>query len=326
MSFGWVAVCGGEYAGSPALQCPYSALGAACRKTGTFRMDHPIHLLIVDAQNDFCDLPLHQCPYDPLLGRRIAPALPVAGAHADLQRLAALIRGAVAAIDDITLTLDSHHLVDIAHPPFWRSGDGRAVAPFTTISAQALRDGEFRPADPRQTARAQAYVDALEARGRYTLMVWPVHCQIGSWGQALHAEVLAACNGWEARALRPVQAVRKGEHPFTEHYSALQAEVPDPAVPDTALNHALLARLDAAETILVAGQASSHCVKATVEDLAEHLPSGRPHRLVLMNDCMSPVAGFEAQASAFIAAMGGIGVRSLGQGEALRRLAGSVPR
>ncbi len=287
-------------------------------------MRHPVHLLIVDAQNDFCDLPLHQCPYDPLLGRRLAPALPVAGAHVDMQRLAALVRGAAGAIDDITLTLDSHHLIDIAHPPFWRTGDGGAVAPFTPIGAQALRDGQFRPADPGQTARAQAYVDALEARGRYTLMVWPVHCQIGSWGQALHAEVLAACNVWEARTQRPVQAVCKGEHPLTEHYSALQAEVPDPAVAGTGLNHALLARLDAAETLLIAGQASSHCVKGTVEHLVEHLPRGRPDRLVLLTDCMGPVAGFEAQAADFFDAMGRLGVRRMDHAQALRYLAETV--
>ena len=43
-----------------------------------------IQLLMIDPQNDFCDLPPALCPPGE------APALPVAGAHADLQRLAAL--------------------------------------------------------------------------------------------------------------------------------------------------------------------------------------------------------------------------------------------
>ena len=34
-------------------------------------------------------------------------------------------------------------------------------------------------------------------------------------------------------------------------------------------------------------------VEATVEHLVAHLPSGRPERLLLLTDCMSPVAGFE---------------------------------
>ena len=50
-------------------------------------------LLIIDPQNDFCDLPLSWQPHAPLTGYIIAPALPVAGAHADMQRLAAWTDG-----------------------------------------------------------------------------------------------------------------------------------------------------------------------------------------------------------------------------------------
>ena len=51
---------------------------------------------------------------------------------------------------------------------------------------------------------------------------------------------------------------------------------------------------------MIAGEASSHCVKATVEHLAQHLPSRRIDKLVLLTDAMSPVTGFEAQAAAFL--------------------------
>ena len=78
---------------------------------------------------------------------------------------------------------------------------------------------------------------------------------------------------------------------------------------DTGLNHALLARLDTAQRIYIAGQASSHCVRATTEHLLAHLPGGRPGRLVLLTDAMSPVAGFEAQQAAFFAAMRAAGAR-----------------
>ena len=274
-------------------------------------MTPPVQLLIIDAQNDFCDLPMAWCPADPLGGLDLAPALPVPGAHADMLRLAALIDGLGMAIDGITVTLDSHHLVDIAHPGYWRQGDGQAVAPFTAITADDLHAGHFAPRDPAEHSRAQAYLDALDARGRYTLMVWPVHCQMGSWGHGLHAAVLAACNRWEERSLSPVRVVHKGDHPYTEHYSALEAEVPDPAVPTTQLNRTLLARLDLAGTLLVAGEASSHCVKATVEHLVQHLPSGQPQRLRLLRDAMSPVTGFDAQAETFFTAMAAAGVRSV---------------
>ena len=86
----------------------------------------------------------------------------------------------------------------------------------------------------------------------------------------------------------------KGTNPWTEHYSALMAEVPDPDDPRTQLNRGLLDALDRAELLLIAGEAGSHCVKATVEDLAQHLPGGKLSRVVLLTDCMSPVPGFNA--------------------------------
>ena len=281
-------------------------------------MAHRTELLIIDAQNDFCDLPDSWCASDPVTGQRLQPALPVPGAHADLLRLAGFIDAAGPRIDGITVTLDSHHRHDIAHPPYWRRADGGAVAPFTAITAAQVRAGEFTPAVAAELPRSLAYLDALEATGRYTLMVWPVHCQLGSWGHGLHPAVLAACNAWEEAQHTPVRAVDKGSYPWSEHYSALQAEVPDPSEPATQLNRALMQRLDAADTLLVAGQASSHCVKATVEHLVQHLPGGRPQRLLLLTDCMSPVAGFEPQAQGFLAAMQALGVRCLSQTEAAR--------
>ena len=98
-------------------------------------------------------------------------------------------------------------------------------------------------------------------------------------------------------------------NPWTENYSALQAEVPDPDDPATQLNTRLLAALDTADVLLVAGEASSHCVRATIEHLLEHLPGGRPERIVLLTDCMSPVASFEAQHQAFLAAAQAQGVQ-----------------
>ena len=184
-----------------------------------------LHLLLIDAQNDFCDLPAPA-----------RPALPVQGADADLHRVAALVRDAGDALDAITLTLDSHHRHDIAHPGFWwAAAPGAEVAPFTEITAAQVRAGQFQPRDPAALPRTLAYLDALEAQGRYTLMVWPVHCEVGTWGHQLHDAVRDACTDWELRCQRVSHVVRKGLNPWTEHYSALQAEVPDPADPETGL-------------------------------------------------------------------------------------------
>ena len=283
-------------------------------------MKNVAQLLIIDPQNDFCDVPAAWRPTDPLSGAVVAPALPVAGAHADMQRTAALIRAAGPALADITITLDSHHHVDIAHPTFWKTADGTAASPFTTITAAQVRAGEFLPRDPAAVPRTLAYLDELESRGRYTLMVWPVHCEIGTWGHGVHADVRAAYNEWEQAQLRSVAKVTKGENPWTEHYSAIQAEVPDADDEHTQMNAALLAGLDRADLLLIAGEASSHCVRATTEHIVANLPGGRPGRVVLLTDCMSPVGGFEAQHAAFLDDMRAQGVRLMSSVYALALL------
>jgi nicotinamidase-related amidase len=288
-------------------------------------MKRKIHLLAIDPQNDFCDLPQAYLPVDPITGQRQSPALPVAGAHADMQRLAQLIRAGGEGIAEVTVTLDSHHRLDIAHPTFWRTAAGDAVAPFTPITAAQVRAGEFAPRDAAALPRTLAYLDQLEASGRYTLMVWPVHCEIGSWGHNVHADLRAACSAWEERHLAVAEMVIKGTNPWTEHYSAVQAEVADAADPDTQLNRRLIDKLDRSDLILVAGEASSHCVKATTEHVVENL-AGRLDRVVLLTDCMSPVAGFEAQHAAFMTSMRGRGVQLARAGELLPDLRANAAR
>lgn len=271
-------------------------------------MNKNIQLLIIDPQNDFCDLPEAYQPIDPLCGQRVAPALPVAGAHQDMLRLARLVREGGAGLSKIIITLDSHQRLDIAHPTFWQQGDGSAVAPFTPITASQVRSGAYRPRDPASLTRALTYLDELEARGRYTLMVWPVHCEIGTWGHNVHADLRAAYNAWEEQQLAVVQKVVKGTNPWTEHYSAVLAEVPEQDDPATQLNEDLIRTLDAADLILIGGEAGSHCVKATTEHIVAQL-QGPLNRVVLLTDAMSAVGGFEVQQQAFQADMAAQGVQ-----------------
>ncbi len=284
-------------------------------------MTRSIHLLIVDPQNDFCDLPDSYRPTDPLTGSSVEPALPIAGAHADMQRLARFIDATAHALSSITVTLDSHHRLDIAHPTFWRMGNGDPVPPFTPITAAQLRAGEFVPRHDDDVPRTLNYLDELEARGRYTLMAWPVHCEIGTWGHNVHADVRAAYGSWEEDRQFIVRKVPKGANPWTEHYSALMAEVPDADDPRSQLNRGLLDSLDRADLILVAGEAGSHCVKATVEHLAEHLPGGNLSRIVLLTDCMSPVAGFANAQAGFLHRMRDLGVQQRTSTDMARALA-----
>ena len=266
-------------------------------------------LLIIDPQNDFCDLPENWRPRSPVTEQVMAPSLPVAGAHADMQRLASWIASQGEKLGQITLTLDSHQSYDIAHPAFWQQRDGSAVTPFTQITAAQVRAGDFAPRNAAEQARTLQYLDQLEAQGSYTLMVWPLHCEIGSWGHGVHASVLTACRQWQDLQHRAVRHVFKGMNPWTEHYSAIRAEVPDAQDPETGLNTALLAQLRASHQFVIAGEASSHCVRATTEHIVDNWGSEDFSRIVLLTDCMSPVGGFEAAHTAFLQRMHAIGVR-----------------
>lgn len=269
-----------------------------------------IHLVIVDPQNDFCDLPADHCPALPGGGAGFrAPALAVAGAHADMLRLSALIAEGGDGLTEISVTLDSHHHVDIAHPTFWLADGGAGVAPFTRIRAADVRTGRYAPRDGTALPRVLAYLEALEAAGRYVHMVWPVHCEIGTWGHNVHEDVRRAYNRWEEKYGRIVAKVIKGTNPWTEHYSVIQAEVPVADDASTQLNTAFVERIRQADRVLFGGEAASHCVRATVEHLVGILPASEAGKLVLLTDCMSPVTGFAGQCEAFIDAVRGRGVR-----------------
>lgn len=263
-------------------------------------MKRNLHLLVIDPQNDFCDLPPDYLPPPAGANAALAPALPVPGAHADMLRVAELVRRGQDGLSAISITLDSHHRFDVAHNCFWMDAAQGAISPFTQITALDVRQGKYLPRKATALPRVLAYLDALEAAGRYTLMAWPVHCEIGSWGHNVHADLRAACNAWEDSALGMVNKIAKGSNPWTEHYSAVQAEVPDADDDSTQVNHAFLALLRGADQVYITGEAGSHCVRATTEHIVANWDRQNLSQLVLLTDCMSPVTGFQAQYDDFV--------------------------
>jgi nicotinamidase-related amidase len=258
------------------------------------------HLLLIDPQNDFCDFPAAALPVPPGNREPLRPALPVPGAHADMLRLAAFIRRVGAAFTQIHVTLDSHHPVHIANPTWWVDAAGVAPAPFTSISVDDVRSGRWRARNPQWQPHSIAYVQKLADSGRYTLVVWPEHCLIGHWGHNVHPAVAAELDAWARERLAVIDYVPKGSNPNTEHYSAVRAEVADPADAGSQLNMRLIGALAGAERVVIAGEALSHCVANTVRDIAANWPAADVRKLVLLTDCTSSVSGFEPLGDAFV--------------------------
>lgn len=256
-----------------------------------------VEMLIIDPQNDFCN------PKGSLF---------VTGADRDSKRLAALLTRISSMIYDIHVTLDTHHWYDIAHPGFWRDNKGSNPQPFTQISVDDVEQNVWMPVDPRKEMRAYAldYVKTLRDNNRYQLCVWPVHCLIGTAGNNVVEPIQKALAQWEKENTAMVNYVTKGSNYKTEHYSALQADVPDPADPATMLNTRLIQTLEQADIIALSGQALSHCVANTIRDIADNFGEENIQKLVLLEDTTSAVPGFEHLAETFMDEMTARGMQT----------------
>jgi len=239
-----------------------------------------VHLLLIDCQQDF------------VIGN-----LKVDGAVNDMKRIAGLIEKHLKEIEEIHVTMDSHTRFDIAHPLFWKDEQGNHPPPFTRISLEDVENRKWVPVGTKQYKRVRTYIKELERRGRYQHTIWPEHCLIGSTGQSLDPTVLEAIHKWEALPAKAHYIV-KGVNPFTEHYSAVAAEVPDPEDVTTQVNIDFLQMLERADVILVGGEASSHCVLSTVTDILDNAGT-YASKVVLLLDAMSPVPGCEKNAEKF---------------------------
>jgi len=256
----------------------------------------PTHLLIIDPQQDFCD---ESCN----------GALAVPGAYQDMKRLADFVRRSALKIDAIHVSMDCHRLLDIAHPAWWRDAHGNAPDPFTIISAQDIQDGIWTVSRPETAERSLQYVKTLADQGNYPLCIWPPHCLQGTQGQSLHPDLASALLEWEQGQTKQVNFVTKGLNPWTEHYSAIEAEVQDPVDVGTYTNMDLILSLKDADAIIIAGEALSHCVKSTVEDLVRHMGDETTKKFIFLEDASSSVPGFEHLGTNFIQTMTDKGMR-----------------
>jgi nicotinamidase-related amidase len=250
------------------------------------------YLLSIDPQRDFCEKPGNG-----------AGALFVTGADADMKRLAGFLNKRGNSIDEIFVSLDSHQMFHIAHPPFWVDSKGNHPAPFTMITAADVKSGKWTPFNPNFRKHAEMYTETLEKNARYVLVIWPPHCLIGTEGAAIVPEVSKALYDWEIANQNRINFVAKGSNLLTEHYSAVQADVPDDNDPNTKLNTSIIDMLRDADEILITGEALSHCVANTINDIANNFGDDNIKKFTLLSDTSSNVTNFEKMGEDFVKTM-----------------------
>lgn len=252
-----------------------------------------VHLVLIDLQKDFC-FPEGTLYVGGRSGR---------GALEDNDRIARFIYRNLGRITEITCTLDTHYPLQIFSPSFWLDESGEVPPAHTEVTLEDVRAGRLRPnpaiarwvagADEEWLQRhVEYYCEQLERGGRYTLYLWPPHCMAGSEGHALAGVIHEARLFHSYTRLSPARVAVKGEHPLTEFYSAIHPEVGKTfdGKPLAAPNTTFLEALGSADAVILAGQAASHCVRSTAEDLVEHLDEESLGKIYIMTDCMTSIA------------------------------------
>ncbi len=217
---------------------------------------HAIALVGIDAQVGFCSP---------------GASLFVPGAVEDTRRAIEWIYRNLAQLTSIYLSLDTHRTHQIFHPDWWRDEHGAPPAPFTRITADDVSQGRF-------TAR-HAPEDSARDLGE-ALEIWPYHTLLGGLSHALVPSLMEATIFHAIARDEETHFSMKGTHPTRETYSAYTPE--------------LFAALRRYARVYIFGEAKSHCVLATLEDLvasARDEDARFIERLYVLTDAMSPVGG-----------------------------------
>lgn len=228
------------------------------------------------------------------------------GAIQDNIRFAEFIYRNIDVIKDIKLSMDTHFLFQIFFTTFWVDQNDQHPAPNTMITTDDVRTGKYRP-DPRIAhwlvngnyawllRQSLFYVEQLEKENKYQLFLWPPHTLLGTQGHNLagviqeaaffHAMVRGNQTGYE---------IKGGNH-LTENYSILSPEVllTWDNNPLDQKNTDFIKTLIAADYLIIGGQAASHCVKSTIDDLLAEMQNHNPElvkKVYILRDCMSAVA------------------------------------
>ena len=254
-----------------------------------------IHLLLIDVQKDFC------FPE----GTLYVAGRSGTGAVDDSRRIAEFIYKNLAVLTDVTTTMDTHLAYQIFFASFWLDRDDQPLAAHRTVTADQIAAGEARP-NPAVAKwlcngnyawlckQALHYAKELERAGKYQLYLWPPHCLLGSDGHAL-AGVVHEARLFHAYARTAQSNVEvKGGNPLTENYSVLRPEVLSrfDGNPLAQRNTQFVQTLLGADAVVIAGQAASHCVKSTIDDLLGEIAAQDPAlatKVYLVTDCMSAV-------------------------------------
>jgi len=253
-----------------------------------------ICLLPVDVQNTFC-IPGFELY---VAGRSGTAAVD------DNRRLCEFIYRNLGVITEICPTMDTHQAIQIFHGIFLTNNKGEHPSPFTLISEEDVKRGiwKFNPAvghtlgisEKEGQRYLERYTRELKGGGRYDLTIWPYHAMLGGIGYALVSSIEEAIFSHTIARYSQADFQVKGNNPQTENYSILGPEVlyDMNGKQISQRNTRFIEKLLQFDAVVIAGQAKSHCVAWTIDDLLRDIlvrDKGLAKKVYLLEDCTSAV-------------------------------------
>jgi nicotinamidase-related amidase len=241
------------------------------------------------------------------------------GAIDDTRRTAEFIYREAPQITGIFPTFDTHFPHQIFFASFWEGPNGERLNDHSMIVEDVggvlnnvALDGSvlIRNVRPKLsmarivTGKSGAttwlynyclhYVRELKRTGKYTLYLWPPHCLLGKVGHSLSGVFQEARNYHAYLRGTDAPAEIKGGLFASENYSVFSPEV---MVDHTGSafaqrNTRFLEMVMGNDMVVLIGQAASHCVASSIDDLLDWLIQHDPElarRITILDDCMSAV-------------------------------------
>jgi len=215
----------------------------------------------------------------------------VPGAVEDTQRSIEWLYRNLNQITGLFFSLDTHRMFQIFHPSWWVDSKGNHPAPMTPIFHEEVRSGKWTAVThPKESLE---YVKKVETSGKYVLTVWPYHTLLGGLSHALVPAMMEASLFHAAARKHQTHFETKGTHSLTENYSVMSPEVTELSGHVVgAFNAPFFKMLMEYDRVYIFGQAKSHCVLSTLNDMHKHIVATDPalaQKVWILEDAMSPV-------------------------------------
>jgi nicotinamidase-related amidase len=230
------------------------------------------NLFIVDPQNDFCS-PMG--------------SLYVPNAEKDVAKISDLINEVGENINNIYISMDMHNILNIWNKEFWIDEcNYKHPQEFTTITLQDVLEEKWKVINSDYKNKC------IESLSINDITIWSRHCEIGTWGNSIFEPLYNALYKWTEIRKKNIIYLFKGQNHFQEQYSAFGKT----GGVLTTQNENIITSMLSIPT-LICGEASSHCVLHTIDDIVlqytMHRNSKQLYPIIFLKDCSSPVYGFE---------------------------------